>query len=221
MTCSKSFLLVPLVAILLAGCASAHGIISGDKYISPRGWFSVQVPKSSNPFNVPFSIEEDTQNTSDANYDVVTFLAKDFGELVIAGVDYFSDDLVETHMKSEDHRTVLSNLSRMALLVARQGQRFPVEPKVVEEKYLSTPYGEALVRVYFVEKGSLLVSAMGRRPTAVDTSDTVIAVVVAMQKNNFIYAIAENDAESAGTGRNKEVLKERVQAFFASLAVHR
>lgn len=218
---SKSFLIVSLVAMLLTGCASAHGVISGDKYISPRGWFSVQVPKSSNPFTVPFSIKDDTLNTPDANYDLVTFSVKDFGELLIAGVDYFPDNFIETNMKLNDHRTVLSKLSRMALHIARQGQGFPIEPKVVEEKYLSTPYGEALVRVYFVEKSSLLVSATERRPTAADTSDTVIAVMVAMQKNDFIYAIAENDAESDGTGRNKEALKERIQGFFTSIAVHR
>ncbi len=218
----KYFLTVSLVALLLAGCESIHGAISGDRYTSPRNWFSVQIPKSSNLFSVPFSIKDDSLNTPDANYDLVTFSVKDFGELLIAGVDYFPDDFIEANMKLDDHRIVLSKLSIMALHIARHGQRFPIEPpKVLEENYLSTPHGEALLRIYFAEKGSLLVRATGRKPTSTDAFDTSIAVMVAMRKNNFIYAIAENDAEGDGTDRNNAALKERIQPFFANIAVHR
>ena len=214
-----------LVTILLAGCASVRGVISGDKYTSPRSWFSVQVPKSSNVFRVPFSIQDGSVNSPDPNYDLVTFLVKDFGELLIAGVDYFSDEFIESKMKPDDHRTVLSKLSNMALQNATQprGLGFPTKPKVVEERYLSTPYGEALLRVYMAEKGSMLVQIKGGggKPPVAGTFDTLIAVMVAIQKNNFIYAIAENDDEGDGTDRNKEALKERIQLFFASIAVHR
>ncbi len=218
---SYCFLAISLVAVLMAGFPSARAGISGDKYTSPRGWFSVRTPKSTNPFSVPYSVDEDSQNTSDANYDVVTFSVKDFGELLIAGVDNFPDEFIEANMKMDDHRTVLSKLSNMALNIARHGQGFAARPKVIEEQYLNTPYGVALVRVFFLEKGSLLVHATGRMPTAADASDTAIAVMVAMQKNNFIYAVAENDAESDGTDKNKEVLRERIQSFFGAIAVHR
>lgn len=212
--------IVPEITITSAG--AVRGVISGDKYTSPRKWFSVQVPTSSNSFGVPFSINDDSLNTPDANYDLVTFSVKDFGELLIAGVDYFPDEFIEKEMNSDDHRTVLSKLSNMALHIARHGQGFPIKPKAVEEMYLDTPYGEALFRIYMAEKGSLLARTTGRSmPTAADTLDTLIAVIVAKQKNNFIYAIAENDAESDGTDRNKEALKERIQLVFASMAVHR
>ena len=208
---------------ICSGTPSFRGTVSGDQYASPRNWFRVQVPKSSNFHSVPFSIKGDSLNTPDANYDLVTFSVKDFGELLIAGVDYFPDDFIEKKMKPDDHRTVLSKLANMALHNARPGQGFRIKPTVVEEKYLNTPYGEALLRVYMAEKGSLLVQIKsgGGKPPVADTFDTLIAVIVAMQKNNFIYAIAENDDEGDGTDRNKEALKKRVQLFFASIAVHR
>ena len=165
----KSLLTVFLVAMLLAGCASVRGVISGDKYTSPRSWFSVQVPTSSNLFRVPFSIKDDSLNTPDANYDLISFSVKDFGELLIAGVDYFPDDFIEREMKPDDYRTALSKLSNMAINIARHGQGFPTKPKVAEERYLDTPYGEALLRVYMVEKGSLLVQIKGGNPPPLRT----------------------------------------------------
>ena len=73
------------------------------------------------------------------------------------------------------------------------------------------------------DNGSLLVRATGSRPTTSDTIDTLIAVIVAKQKNRYVYAIAENDAEGIGTdkNKNKEALKRRLQSFFATVVVHR
>ena len=75
------------------------------------------------------------------------------------------------------------------------------------------------------DNGSLLVRATGSTPTTSDTFDTLIAVIVAKQKNHYVYAIAESDAESEvegiGTDKNKEALKRRLQSFFASVVVHR
>lgn len=123
-------------------------------------------------------------------------------------------------MKQDDSRTVLSNLSYKALDDWRD---FPIKPEVVEETYLSTPHGESLLRVYMADSGSLLIRATGSRPTTSDTIDTLIAVIVAKQKNRYVYAIAENDAEGIGTdkNKNKEALKRRLQSFFATVVVHR
>ena len=212
--------------LLFQGCApSLIGSVSGDRYTSPRNWFSVQVPKSSNWANVPFTIQDRTGNENPGkNFDLVKFMVEDFGEVLIAGMDHFPDEFIESRVKQYDHRTVLSKLSDTALHFER---RYPVEPKVVEDTYLETPYGEALLRVYMAEKGSLSVrvsSKGGGAPIVRDTFDTSIAVIVAMQKNNFIYGIAEHDSESSGPGgpgRNKDALKRRAQSFFASIVVHR
>ncbi len=215
-----------LLLLTLLACATTQGRIADGKYFSARGWFSVPIPKSSNFAQVPFSTQDKSINNSEANFELVIFSVKDFGEILIAGVDYFTDEFIEKRMKQDDHRTVLSNLADMALrfntdLNAITARGFPTRPKVIEETYLNTSYGEALFRIYMAEKGSLLARATGRMPTAADTFDTLIAVIVAMQKNNFIYAIAENDAESGGTDKNKEALKRRAQSFFAGVAVHR
>jgi hypothetical protein len=219
-------LMLILLLLALSACAATQGKVADGKYASARGWFDVPIPKSSNFAQVPFSTQDKSINNSEANFEIVIFSVKDFGEVLIAGVDYFTDDFIDKRMKQDSHRTVLSNLADMALRfntdVNGVGSRgFPTRPKVVEETYLDTPYGEALFRVYMAEKGSLLVRATGGRPTPADTFDTLIAVTVAMQKNNFIYAIAENDAEGQGTDRNKEALKRRLQSFFAGVAVHR
>lgn len=210
-------LLIPLF-----GCQSLRGVVSENKYTSPRSWFSVQVPKSSNWANVPFSIQDTSVNQPKVgNYDLVAFGVKDFGEVLITSVRHIPDDMLDK-MKQIDIRTVLSNLAYKALYDWRN---FPIKPNVVEETYLSTPHGESLLRVYMAEKASLLVRAAGRRPTASDTFDTLIAVIVAKQKNHYVYAIAENDAGIAFTDptryKNKKALKRRVQSFFASVVVHR
>ncbi len=196
----------------------SHGATLGDRYTSPRNWFSVQVPKSSNWANVPFSMVDTGVNQPGVgNYDLVKFEVNDFGEVLITSVRHIPDSVLDK-MKQDDNRTVLSHLAYKALYDWRG---FPIKPKVVEETYLSTPHGESLLRVYMAEKASLLVSATERRPTASDTFDTLIAVIVAKQENHYVYAIAENDAEGNGTDKNKEALKRRVQSFFASVAVHR
>lgn len=195
-----------------------RGVLSGDKYVSPRNWFSVQVPKSSNWANVPFTIQDTSVNQPKVgNYDLVAFEVKDFGEVLITSVRLIPDDVLDK-MKQADNRTVLSNLAYKALYDWRN---FPKKLKVVEETYLSTPHGESLLRVYMAEKASLLVRATERRPNTSDTFDTLIAVIVAKQKNHYVYAIAENDAEGNGTDKNKEALKRRAQSLFASVVVNR
>ena len=211
-----------LLSIYLTGCATAGGVIAGDRYTSPRGWFSVQVPKSSNLHGVRFTIKDDTQNSHDANYDVVTFSAKDFGESFIVGVDYFPDDVIaKNRMREEGHRTVLSKLSNMALGIARQGQGYPSKPKVIKEEYLSTPYGEALFRLYLAEKGSTIVEIKsgGGMPPVAKALDALIAIVVTMQKNNFIYAISESADDGASIDSSKDESKKRIQSFFATITV--
>ena len=203
----------------------ALGRVADGKYYSARGWFSVPMPRSSNWAQAPFSVQDKSVASPEANYEIVVFSVKDFGEVLIAGVDHVSDDFIAKNVKPNGHRTVLSNLSTMALhfntdVSGVSARQFPVRPSVVEEGYLDTSHGEALFRVYRAEKGSLLARATGRVPTSADTFDTLIAVVVALNKNQFVYAVAENDAEGNGSDGNKEALKQRVQAFFASMSVN-
>ena len=215
-----------IFAVLLLGRAPLPlAQVPGDRYTSPRNWFSVQIPKSSNWANVPFSVRERTGNENPGkNFDLVKFAVEDFGEVLIAGVDYFSDEFIESRMKQYDHRTVLAKLAGTAVYFER---RYPVEPKMIEETFLETPHGEALLRVYLAEKGSLIASVSskgGGAPIVRDSFDTLVAVIVAMQKNNSIYGITEHDSESSGPGgprRNMETLKRRLQTFFAGIAVHR
>jgi hypothetical protein len=196
-----------------------RGVASGDRYSSPQNLFSVQVPRSSNWANVPFSMKDTSVNQPKVgDYDLVAFEVNDFGEALIASVRRIPDDVLDK-MKQDDNKKILSNLARKALYDWRD---FPLEARVVEETYLTTPYGESLLHIYMAEKGSLLRRATGgRRPTASDTFDTLIAVIVARKEKYYVYAIAENDAEGDGTDKNKEALRQRAQAFFASVVVMR
>ena len=221
----------PLTVARNINCASpqrqleARGKIADGTYYSARGWFSVPTPKPSNWAQAPFSIQDKSVASAEADYEIVVFSVKDFGEVLIAGVDHMPDDLIAKQVKQDGRRTVLSNLSAMALhfntdVNAAGARQFPVKPKIVEERYLDTPHGEALFRIYRAERGSMLTRATGRVPTSADTFDTLIAVVVALNKNRLVYAIAENDAEGNGSDGNREALKGRVQAFFAGVSVN-
>ncbi len=210
------FLTLILLLLPLSAGAAMQGKIADGKYYSAGGWFNVPIPKSSNSAQVPFSIEDKIiTNISQASN--VIFSVKEFGEILIAGVEHISDDL-KNYFRMIDDLTLLSNFANMVFPYREMGfnQDFPTRPKIVEETYLDTPYGKAFSPIFLAEKGSLLVPATGPAPTA---ADTLIAVIVVKQKDRIIYAIAENDAEGGGTDRNKEALKQRGRSFFTSIAV--
>jgi hypothetical protein len=207
-----------LLFLTLSACATTQGKIADGKYYSARGWFSVPIPRASNWAQAPFAVEDISVNQPVVgDFDLVAFWVKDFGEVLIASVRHIPEDVL-VKMKQDDDRTVLSNLAYKSLYDWRDNlpKSLPVKPKVVEDTYLNTSHGEAILRVYMAEKGSLLAKATGRRPTAADTFDTLIAVILVKQKNHYICAIAENDAKN-----DSETLKVRVKSFFESMLVHR
>ena len=201
-------------ALLLIG--QPRGTVSDNRFTSARGWFSVEVPKSSNWAGVPFIMQDVSINRHNVgDFDAVSFSVNDFGEVLFASVRRIPESML-TEMRNQDQRAVLSRLAYKALDDWRD---LPVKPKVIEESYLKTSHGETLLRVFFAEKGSLLLRSSEGMPVASDTFDTLIAVIVAKGKNHYVYAIAENDAESSRADDNKAVLMHRAKSFFESLVV--
>ncbi len=195
-----------------------RGTVSGNVYSSSRNWFSVNLPKSSNMANIPFSIKDTSVSLPNVdNYDLVTFEVKDFGEVLIACVGSIPNNVTDI-IKETDDQTLLSNLANKALDDWRD---FPIEPKVVEESFLTTSHGKSLLRFYKAENGSLLMRSSGSDTISLSNFDTSIAVIVAKNNNHFVYAIAENDIESSAMDKKNDVLKRRLQSFFDNIIVTR
>lgn len=223
-----------LISFLLtiSACSTTQGKIVEGKYSSARGWFSVPIPKATNWARIPFSIQDASMMNQPgvSDCDLVKFWVKDFGEVLIASVCHIPQALLPK-MIQEDSRTVLSTLADKALHDWRDGlpNSLPLEPTALEDTYFNTSHGEAILRLYMAEKGSLLVQDSGRGLGA-ERFDAYIAVILVKQKNHYLYAIAENDAgmslpyefsfRTPGKDR-KESLKEYVQSFFESMRVNR
>jgi hypothetical protein len=209
------------VVPICSGTEPLHGRVAEGRYSSHRNWFSVPIPTPSNQPKAPFSVRDESVDSPDPNYELVRFLVQDFGELFVAGVDRFSDEFIETKIKRDDPRTALSKLANLAL--HNIGRQFPTMPTLLEDQYLDTAYGEGLVRLYMAPKGSILaeIKGDGGQPAVADTFDVVIGVMVARQKNDFIYAIAEDDGEDGAAEGTKNALKQKTQSFFESIALNR
>lgn len=213
-------IVVPLVLLLAISAATAEeGRVVAGRYHSEREWFSVPVPTASNWAGVPFVVRGASVNKDGVgDFDTVMFAVGDFGEALIASVRRIPEPALAA-MKEQPERTVLSSLAEKALHDWRDAYprslRFPTEPRVMEDTFINTPYGEAILRVYLAENGSLIRRAAGRRPTSGDSFDTLIAVIAARQRDRFVSAIAENDAQSD----DKEGLKKRVQSFFSGITL--
>ena len=226
-------LITGLVAVGISKDVSAQrlkGKLADGTYTSPRGLFSVQVPKASNWAGVAFAIQEETE-TGDKNYDMVAFYVKDFGEVLLASVRRIPSAALE-NMAKDDPENVVKNLTNKALGDWRQN--LAEEPDVVEEDLISTPYGQAAIRIYKVAKGSLLqkkVGNIGSTPVETLTStpgdqldvsrnwpdsfDVLIAVIAAKRDDHMISAIAEDDAHPLETNQ----LKTKLREFFGSVMV--
>jgi len=209
------------VVPICSGTEPLQGRVAEGHYSSHRNWFSVPIPAPSNQPKAPFSVRDESVDSPDPNYELVRFVVPDFGELLVAGVDRFSDEFIETKIKRDDPRTALSKLAKMALHDI--GREFPTMPTLLEDQYLDTAYGEGLVRLYLAPKGSMLVEIKGGggQPTVADTFDVLIGVMVARQNNDFIYAIAEDDGERGAADGARNALKQKIQSFFASIALNR
>ena len=187
------------------------GKVSKGTYTSSRGLFSVPVPKASNWAGVQFKVQ-DVTDSSQTNYDLVAFYVKDFGEVFVASVRRIPKVALD-NMARDDPRNVLKNVSNKALGDWRQN--FPEEPQVVEERFLSTPYGPGILRVYRAAKGSLLEMATGGSGRGFERFDVLIAVILVIRNDHYISAIAENDAEAL----EKEPLTRSLEAFFSEIKV--
>lgn len=185
-----------LLAWLAAPAAAADAGREGA-YASPKGIFTLQVPKPSNWAGAPFAITP-LDDLGDPKYDKVMFHVDDFGEYLVAGVRALPPHSVAL-MDRDAHRTVLRNLSEASLM----GWRGDLEtlPRHVEETFESSGYGETITRVYRARKGSILVRAQGRQPTRDDAFDTHIASIVARQGRLVVFVLAQNDSSPDDAGR--------------------
>lgn len=192
-----------------------QGSIEGNKYTSPRKWFSVQIPQ---PVSTT-SINDGGLSDANQDFEVVWFSQIDSGNNLVAGIDYFPDDFINKKIKGDDPRNVLHNLSAMALGFGRDREQLKVMSSVIDEKYISTKHGEALMSVYLLKKGATLSQKNGSSKPS--QFDTLVATIVTLEKNNFIYVIAQNDQENQNIGNaSEEKLKNKAQLFFETIEVH-
>ncbi len=208
-----------LAGIIIAAfvLGSATGILSAKRlksslskgtHTSPRGLFSVPVPEASNWAGVPYQIQEETE-PGERNYDTVVFSVKDFGQLMLASVRQIPQAALD-NMAKDEPQNVLKNLAQKALYDWRQN--FPEEPQVFLEDFVSTPHGQAILRLYNAPRGSLLQRLEGGSGKGPQPFDAVIAVMLAKRNNLDIYAIAEDDHEPVG-------LEKRLKELFTSITV--
>ena len=228
------FLRVTLVLagalVALAGTAAAQeratdtsiekvlkGVLSDGTYTSPRRLFSVVVPTAPNWAGVPYQLQE-AMEAREANYDSIAFSVKDFGQVMLVSVRRIPQSVSQEFAKL-GRQEVLKLLSDKALSDWRGV--FPDPPIVLEDNFVETAYGQALLCVFKVPRGSLLQKCQGgsarelARGKGCQPFDVVIGVIVAMRKDHYVYAIAENDFEPL----EMEELKERLGQTFASIRV--
>lgn len=210
--CGSLITLIVLASVAATGCAGRlQGNVSEDTYTSPRGLFSVQVPKASNWAGVPFEIQEVTE-TGQRNYDMAAFYVKDFGEVRVASVRRIPKVALD-NMAKDDPRNVLRNIADKALGDWRQN--FPQDPEVVEEQFVSTPYGPGIQRLYRAVKGSLLQKLEGGSGKAFERFDVLIGVILVIRNDHYISAIAEDDHRPL----EGVALTRSLESFFSGIRV--
>jgi len=189
------------------------GSVSGDTYSSPRGLFSVRIPEPANWAGAPYEIR-DSFETGRPNYDVVVMVVHDFGEVLLAGVRKIPDDVL-AKQAIDDPRTVLDNLAHKVLYDWRND--FAGMANVIEDSFVQTQFGEAILRVYSAQKGSLMTRGEGNRSP--EPFYTEVIVLLAKRDNHLICAIDEYDGTLLdGESRTSES-KARIQRFFSGLTV--
>jgi len=168
------------------------------------------VPKAPNRVGLPYTIQEATE-TGQKNYDTVAFYVKDFGQVMMVSVRRIPQVALDIMAKDDPHN-VLKNLAAKALFDWRD---FPEEPRVVEDNVASTPYGEAVLRVYNAPRGSLLEKLQGGSGKGFQPFDVMIGVMVLRKKDHYVYAIGENDEAPGATDNLKKALGD----LFATISV--
>ena len=217
--CLVILLLAPcmLMSIPARGTASKQrlqGVLSEGTYTSPRHLFSVVVPQAPNWAGVPYELQEATE-AGKANYDSIAFYVKDFGQVVLVSVRRIPQ-AVGQELARQDRQEVLKFLADKALFDWRQSfSDKPLKPIVLEDNFVETAYGQALLCVFKVPRGSLLQTRQGGSRKDFQPFDVVIGVMVAMRNDHYIYGIAENDFEPLET----EDLKDGLRKLFAGISV--
>jgi len=186
---ARALISVTLLGLLPACAIAQHSIREGE-YRSPNHKFSVAIPKPSNWAGVPWIVTP-LDNLGDAQYERVMFHVGDFGEYLVVGARTMPAASVSA-MDKDDHRTVLRNISEASLMGWRRD--LAALPEIVEEHFTDSVYGEAIVRVYRVTKGSFLVGAQGRRPTPDDRFDTSIASILVRRGALIVFVLSQNDS---------------------------
>lgn len=185
-----SAVLIPAIALLSElPPVYAQDSSRGQEYTGPNRIVLFNVPRAPNYANVPYDVTP-LDNHGDPQYDKVMLHADDFGQYLVVGARVMSAEFV-AQMDQDGPELVLRNLSEATLMGWRTD--FSELPEVTEEAFRDSKHGNAIVRVYRARKGSILVSAQGRRPTRDDTFDTSIASVVARRGPVVLSVLAEND----------------------------
>ncbi len=198
----------------LASPAPAQEATRGRMYTGPHRILSTPVPTAPNWAGVPYRITAlDTKG--DTRYDKVLFHADDFGQYLVAGARVLPGPAV-AGMEAEQPLTVLRNLSQATLMGWRDD--LSALPEVARESTLGTKHGEALVRVYRVAKGSILVKAQGRQPTPDDAYATNIASVVARRGAVVVFVLAQNDTSPDDEDAVRRMATELFDALTVSAA---
>lgn len=179
---------VALLCSFAAGGFAQESIREGE-YKSPNQKFSVTLPKPSNWAGLAWAVTP-LDNLGDAQYERVMFHVGDFGEYLVVGARTMPAASVLA-MDKDDHRAVLRNISEASLMGWRRD--LSALPEIVDEAFTESGYGEAIIRVYNVAKGSFLVGAQGRRPTPDDRFDTSIASMVARRGPHVVFVLSQND----------------------------
>lgn len=212
MTCTLHFSTIgaPICVGLLcifSTHAIAQGSVQDGEYKGPNGVLSVRIPKASNWAGVPYAVTN-LSTPGDSEHDRVMFHVGDFGTYAVVAAGRVPADSAAS-MDKDDPRTVLRNLSQATLMQWRKD--LVVFPTVVQESFVESPHGEAIVRVYRAEKGSFLAHAQGRRPTREDAFDTNIASMVARRGLIVVYALAQNDSSPNDAGTVMNMANELLQ----------
>lgn len=170
--------------------AAASDSANHDVYTSPKHIFSVPMPKPTNWAGIPYEVKV-LDSGGDPKYEKVMFFVSDFGDFLVAGVRHVSANVIAA-MDKDTHHTVLSNISGASLMGWR-GDLAEL-PKVTEESFFDSKYGEAIERVYRVEKGSLLARWQGGQGQEEPESyDTNIVSIVAKQGGLIVFVLAQDD----------------------------
>lgn len=198
-------------ALLALPAAPAEGADRGREYKGPNRILSFAVPRAPNWAGLPYKVTAlDTKG--DPHYDKVMLHVDDFGQYLVAGARIMPAPAVAA-MDADEPGAVLRNLSEATLMAWRTD--LEAVPQVLQERNHESPHGDALVRVYRAEKGSLLRMAQGRRPTPDDAFDTNVASVVARRGPVVVFVLAQDDLDAQA----QEALMVRALKLFDELQV--